>query len=72
MPTVVSYLRTNAFRPKDNGRTREGEVFNIITDLWEELGAEEKKCLLGFQRGDARYPTSQTTLLCASWVFRAI
>ena len=30
MPTVVSYLHSNAFRPKENGNPREGEVFNTI------------------------------------------
>ena len=28
MPTVVSYLKSRAFRPKENGSLGEGEVFN--------------------------------------------
>ena len=52
MPTIVSYLRSNAFRPKSSGSPGEGEVFNLHTNLWEEPDAEEKEELLGFQRGD--------------------
>ena len=52
MPTVVSYLRSNAFRPKANGSPGEGEVYNIHTDKWEEPDVEEKELLLGFQRGE--------------------
>ena len=48
MPTVVSYLRSNAYRPKSNGCRGEGEVFNIHTDTWEEPDVEEKEALLGF------------------------
>ena len=37
MPTVVSYLHSNAFRPKENGNPREGEVFNTIGQFgWGE------------------------------------
>ena len=43
MPTVVSYLHSNAYRPKDNGTLGEGEVFNTQTNVWEELDAEEKE-----------------------------
>ena len=54
MPTIVSYLRSNAFRPKSSGSPGEGEVFNIHTNLWEEPDAEEKEELLGSQRGGSR------------------
>ena len=56
MPTVVSYLRSNAYRPKSNGSPGEGEVFNIHTDTWEEPDVEEKEALLGFQRGETAAP----------------
>ena len=48
MPTVVSYLGSNAFRTKANGTPGEGQVFNIQTDMWEEPDVEEKERLLGF------------------------
>ena len=62
MPTVVSYLRSNAFRAKDNGTPGEGEVYNIHTNTWEEPDTWEKEQLLGFLPGDT----------CASGVTRAI
>ena len=52
MPTVVSYLRSNAFRPKENGNPGEGEIFNTISLEWEELDVEEKEMLLGYAAGD--------------------
>ena len=56
MPTVVSYLRSNAFRPKENGNPGEGEVFNTTSLEWEEPDTEEKKALLGFAAGDTSAP----------------
>ena len=56
MPTVVSYLRSNAFRPKENGNPREGEVFNTTSLEWEEPDTEEKEELLGFAAGDTLAP----------------
>ena len=52
MPTVVSYLHSNAYRPKDNGTLGECEVFNVITNEWEEPDAEEKVLLIGYTLGD--------------------
>ena len=52
MPTVVSYLHSNAFRPKENGNPGEGEVFNTNSLEWEEPDAEEKEMLLGYVAGD--------------------
>ena len=52
MPTVVSYMRSNAFRLKDNGEPVEGELYNTITNLWEEPNVIEKERLLGFQLGE--------------------
>ena len=52
MPTVVSYLRSNAFRPKESGNPGEGEVFNTLSNVWEEPDAEEKELLLGYMPGD--------------------
>ena len=36
MPTIVSYLRSNAFRPKATGSPGEGEVDNTQAKTWEE------------------------------------
>ena len=56
MPTVVSYLRNNMFRAKASGAPEEGQVFNLHTDLWEELDKMEKEMLLGFQLGETAVP----------------
>ena len=56
MPTVVSYLGSNAFRPKSNGAPREGQVYNLHTNIWEEPDAMEKVLLLGFYTGDTATP----------------
>ena len=52
MPTVVSYLRSNAFRVKANGAPGEGQVFNIHTNQWEELDVQVRELLLGFMADD--------------------
>lgn len=57
MPTVVPYLQSNAFKAKDNGDPREGELFNTHTSLWEDLDAKKKETLLGFERGDTGAPS---------------
>ena len=51
MPTVVSYLKSRAFRPKEDGTPGEGEVFNTISLEWEEPDVEEKEQQLGFAAG---------------------
>ena len=52
MPTVVSYLLSNAFGTKVNGAPSERQLFNTRTDEWEEPDAEEKGLLLGHRNGD--------------------
>ena len=52
MPTMVSYPRSNAYRPRDNGAPEEGGLFNIYTNEWEEPDVDEKELLLGYSRGD--------------------
>ena len=56
MPTVISYLRSRAFRPKEDGTPGEGEVFNTITLEWEEPDVEEKEQLLGMAKGSTETP----------------
>ena len=52
MPTVVSFLRSNAYRPKPDGRLGEGKVYNVIYERWEEPSVREKKKLMGYNEGD--------------------
>ena len=56
MPTVVSFLLSNAYRTKDNGAPGEGHLYNTNTDEWEEPDAEEKEQLLGYTPGDTITP----------------
>ena len=56
MPTVVSYLQSNAFRAKDTGAPGEGQVFNMRNDTWEEPDVSEKELFLGFHAGDTAAP----------------
>ena len=56
MPTMVSYLRSRAVRSKINGVLGEGEVFNTISNMWEEPDAEEKELLLGYTARDTAAP----------------
>ena len=58
----MSYLHSNAFRPKENGNPGEGEVFNTVSLEWEEPNTEEKEELLGFRAGDTA--AVRTTLVC--------
>ena len=61
MPTMVSYLRTNAYRPKSNS-LGEGEVFNVYTDTWEESDVGEKKHFVDSSAGEQLLLASQTTI----------
>ena len=56
MPTIVSYLRSNAFRAKVNGDPGEGQLFNLHTNTWEEPDVNEKEMLLGFQPNSTNAP----------------
>lgn len=66
MPTVVSYMRSNAFRPK-GAKLGEGEVYNTITNLLEE---PENERLLGFQLCDTEGP-GVIEIQRAIWLGRA-
>ena len=43
---------SNAFRPTEDGSPREGQVFNVIYNRWEEPSVGEKKMMLCYQEGD--------------------
>ena len=47
MPTVVSYIRSNAYRNKSNGEPGEGEVFNLARGEWKEPNCHEKEQMMG-------------------------
>ena len=46
--TDVSYMRSDAFRPKDIGELGEGEFYNTYTEMWEGPDVEEKERLHWF------------------------
>ena len=48
MPTVVSYIKSNAYRPKTDGELGEGEVFNLAREEWEEPDCHEKEQMMGY------------------------
>ena len=54
MPTVVSYIRSNAHRPKSNGEPGEGKVFNLAREEWEELDCREKEQMMGYMADETK------------------
>ena len=52
MPTVASFLHSNAYRPKEDGSPGEGQIFNVIYSRWEEIAVGEKEMMLGYREGD--------------------
>ena len=52
MPTIVSYLGSNAYTFKNNGALGEGMVYNIHMDVWEEPDVAEKELLMGYKAGE--------------------
>lgn len=48
MPTIVSYLGSNAFTFKNNGALGEGMVYDTRAGVWEESDVEEKERLMGY------------------------
>ena len=56
MPTVVSYIRSNAYRKKPNGEPGEGEVFNLVREEWEEPNCQEKEQMMGYMANETECP----------------
>ena len=56
MPTVVSYIRSNAYRPKSDGEPGEGEVFNLAREEWEEPDCREKEQMMGYMANETECP----------------
>ena len=48
MPTVVSYIRSNAYRPKTDGEPGEADVFNLARENSEEPDCREKEQMMGY------------------------
>ena len=70
-PTILSFLRGNAFRPEENGEPGKGEVDDITTEALEEPGVKEEEQLLGFQCGDIATPRT-TDAQCTMRLGRAL
>ena len=56
MPTVVSYIKSNAYRPKSDGESGEGEVFNLVCEEWEEPHCREKEQMMGYMANETECP----------------
>ena len=56
MPTVVSYIRSNAYRPKSDREPREGKVFNLPQEEWEERDCREKEQMMGYMADETKCP----------------
>ena len=61
MPTVVSYIKSNAYRPKSDDAVGEGEVFNLEKEEWEELDCREKEHIIGYMADETEYPNAFET-----------
>ena len=48
MPTVVSYIKSNAYRLRSNGTPRDREIFNVAKEEWEEPDRREKELMMGY------------------------
>ena len=49
MPTIVSYPRSFAYRPRANNKLGEGQLLNQRLKRWEEPSLEEKELLMGYK-----------------------
>ena len=56
MPTVVSYITSNAHRPKFDATPREGEVFNLTKEEWKEPDCREKEEMMGYMADETECP----------------
>ena len=61
MPTVVSYIKSNAYRPKFDGEPGEGEVFNLAREEWEEPDCREKEQMMGYMANETECPHASET-----------
>ena len=59
MPTVVSFIRSNAYRTKANGEPGEGEVFNLAREEWKEPNCQEKEQMMGYMANETECPPTR-------------
>ena len=52
LPTLVSFARNHAFRPRWDGRRGVGELWNCQRGQWEEPNIRERERVMGFVEGD--------------------
>ena len=53
---MVSYITSNAYRPKSDGEPGEGEVFNLAREEWEEPNCQEKEQMMGYMANETECP----------------
>ena len=56
MPTVVSFIRSNAYRTQPNGSAGEGEIFNTTSRRWEEPDCRQKELMMGYRLDETACP----------------
>ena len=56
MPTVVSFIRSNAYWTQPNGSAREGEIFNTTARRWEEPDCRQKEQMMGYRLDETACP----------------
>ena len=61
MPTVVSYIKSNAYRPKSDGTPREEEVFNLAKEEWEDPDCRKKDLMMGYMENETECPHASET-----------
>ena len=52
MPTIVSFPKSHAYRPKANGKPGEEQLWNKLLRRWEEPYLAEKVQMLGYRVGE--------------------
>lgn len=52
LPTIVTFPKSHAYRPRANGEPGEGQLWNAITRKREEPTLAQKEQLTGYRRGD--------------------
>ena len=52
MPTIVSFPKSHAYKPKANGKPGEGKLWNKLHRRWEEPYLAEKEQMLGYRVGE--------------------
>ena len=51
---MVSYIKSNAYRPKSDGEPGEGEIFNMAREEWKEPECREKEHMMGYMEDETK------------------